>query len=333
MCGNLRVSIPDYASKKMSSDNNSKVPEVFRWAIDVQPEWPCPDDIKPGRDAAPQWAAEPEADHALRLLPLQEREKVLRFYHVRDAKLSLASQLLKHCAVSQTCNVPWSETTISRDERHKPCYIPQAGANGRIEFNVSHHGTLVVLAGSADSNIQIGVDVVQVDNLKDLPKVRQEGWQSWVNTYEAVFSGREVQDIVSWEPSESLGDDDRFKAKLRHFYAHWCLKEAYVKMTGEALMAPWLQDMEFRNVQVPRTASEMSTAERDNDWGETCSDVEIWRHGSKLTDVKMELQAFRNNYMIGTAISTLDASMLPYKLLDLQQDVYSVAEAERSDRV
>ncbi|KAI4188283.1 MAG: hypothetical protein L6R41_002234 [Letrouitia leprolyta] len=311
----------------MSSHDITEVPEVFRWAFDVQPEWPSPDIIKPGRDAAPRWATEPEADHALRLLPSQEREKVLRFYHVRDAKLSLASQLLKHCAISQTCNVPWSESTISRNERHKPCYIPPSGVNKQIEFNVSHHGTLVVLAGSAHSNVQIGVDVVQVDNSKDLPKVRQEGWQSWVNTYEAVFSSKEVQDIVSWEPSESLNDDDRYKAKIRHFYAHWCLKEAYVKMTGEALMAPWLQDMEFRNVQVPRAASEVSIMETDNEWGEICSDVEIWRHGSKLTQVKMELQAFRDDYMIGTAISTLGVFILPYKQLNLRQDIYSIADA------
>ncbi|KAL9005988.1 MAG: hypothetical protein Q9188_001278 [Gyalolechia gomerana] len=322
----------------MSLDDHTEMPEVFRWALDVQPEWPCPDAIKSGRDAAPRWAIEHEANHALGLLLPEERGRVLRFYHIRDTKLSLASQLLKHCAVSRTCSVPWRETIIDRDERHKPCYIPKGAADKRIEFNVSHHGTLVVLAGSADSTIQIGVDVVQVDPGKDLPKVRQEGWQSWVSTYEAVFSNKEVQDIVAWEPLESLGEDDMYKAKLRHFYAHWCLKEAYVKMTGEALMAPWLQDMEFRNVQVPRANSETSTAETNNDWGEICSDVEIWRYGKKLTQVKMELQAFRDDYMIGTAISTLGASFLPYKLLDLRRDVFhlcapEVIEDQKRDKV
>ncbi|KAL8944503.1 MAG: hypothetical protein Q9216_000413 [Gyalolechia sp. 2 TL-2023] len=320
-------SLPAYSSKRMSSNDKIEVPEVFRWALDVQPEWPCPDTINPGRDAAPQWATEHEANHALGFLPLEERERVLRFYHIRDAKLSLASQLLKHYAIVQTCSVPWPETTVSRDERHKPCYVPKHEADKQIEFNVSHHGTLVILAGSADNKFQIGVDVVQVDPCKDIPKVRREGWQSWVNTYEAVFSNQEVQDIVTWEPSEALDEDDMYKAKLRHFYAHWCLKEAYVKMTGEALMAPWLQDMEFRNVQVPRANSELSTMETNNDWGEICSDVEIWRDGKRLKHVKLELQAFRDDYMIGTAVSTLDASFLPYKLLDLRRDVYLAAEA------
>ncbi|KAL8719733.1 MAG: hypothetical protein Q9225_003303 [Loekoesia sp. 1 TL-2023] len=311
----------------MASGTRNPGSEVFRWILDVHPEWPCPDSIKSGRDAAPRWALEHDTKRALNLLPADEREKVLRFYHIRDAKLSLASQLLKHLAIVRTCNIPWPETIVSKDHNHKPCYIPMDGAKKYIEFNVSHHGTLVALAGCADKEIRIGVDVVQVDPAKDIPKVRQEGWQSWVNTYEAVFSNKEVQDIVSWEPLEPLDGDDLHKAKLRHFYAHWCLKEAYVKMTGEALMAPWLQDMEFRNVQVPRAGSELSIAEEGNDWGEICADVEIWHYGRKLTQVKMELRAFRDDYIIGTAVSSLDTHFLPHRLLDLRQDVYTAAEA------
>lgn len=302
-------------------------PQVFRWVLDVQPEWPCPDVTKSGRDAAPRWALEKDTKRALELLPAFEREKILRFYHTRDAKLSLGSQLLKHYAVVQTCSVPWPETVISKDQHHKPCYIPANGTDRQVEFNVSHHGYLVALVGCTNRDIQLGVDVVQVDTNKDIPRVRQEGWPSWVNTYEAVFSDQEVQDIVSWEPSKSLRNEDILKAKLRHFYAHWCLKEAYVKMTGEALMAPWLKDMEFRNVQVPRAAGEVRNVTDDDPWGEICSDVEIWRHGVKLTEVKMELQAFRDDYMIGTAVSSLKASILSYQILDLQRNVYSAAEA------
>ncbi|KAL8889098.1 MAG: hypothetical protein Q9192_006072, partial [Flavoplaca navasiana] len=229
-----------------------------------------------GREASHYWAQERDNQHALALLTSEEREKVLRFYHIRDVKLSLGSQLLKHCAVVRNCGVPWSESVISRHENHKPCYVPRNDSGKHLEFNVSHHGSLVALAGCADENIQIGVDVVQIDTIKDLPRVRQEGWPSWVKTYEAVFSDREVRDITTWVPSQSLNGDEMLKAKLRHFYAHWCLKEAYVKMTGEALMAPWLQDMEFRNVHVPRTARELSNMESTDDWGEANSDVEVW---------------------------------------------------------
>ncbi|KAI4224780.1 MAG: hypothetical protein L6R36_004413 [Xanthoria steineri] len=300
---------------------------VFRWVLDVQPEWPCSDTIKSGREAATLWALGKDNQRALNFLTAEEREKVLRFYHIRDVKLSLGSQLLKHCAVVKSCRVPWSESRISKHDNHKPCYVPNNGSGEHLEFNVSHHGSLVALAGCTDKDIQIGVDVVQVDTVKDVSKVRQEGWSSWVSTYAAVFSDREVQDIATWKPSRSLVGDALLTAKLRHFYAHWCLKEAYVKMTGEALMAPWLQDMEFRNVQAPRAASDLSVEDSKEDWGEALSNVEVWRDGKQVTGVTLELQAFRDDYMIGTASSRLDVPLSPYKLLDLQQDIYSAAEA------
>ncbi|KAL8767763.1 MAG: hypothetical protein Q9209_005849 [Squamulea sp. 1 TL-2023] len=299
---------------------------VFRWVLDVQSEWPCSDSIKSGRGASALWAHENDNQRVLNLLTSKEREMVLRFYHIKDVKLSLASQLLKHCAVVQSCHVPWSDSVISKHENHKPCYIPMNSSGKRLEFNISHHGSLVALAGCADTDIQLGVDVVQLDHIRDLPRVRREGWSSWVKTYDAVFSAREVQDIATWEPSPTLKGDDLLKSKLRHFYAHWCLKEAYVKMTGEALMAPWLQDMEFRNVRVPQAATGPLTMRPSNEWGETISDVEVWRDGKKITEVKLELQAFRDDYMIGTASSRLDVPFLPYNLLDLQRDVYSVAD-------
>lgn len=107
-------------------------------------------------------------------------------------------------------------------------------------------------------------------------------------------------------------------AKLRHFYAHWCLKEAYVKMT-----APWLKDVEFRNVQVPLSNSQMSRgAQKKGDWGQTCSDVEIWSHGEKVTDVRLAIQAFREDYMIVTACSKIGVPLATFKELILERDVY-----------
>ncbi|KAL9577115.1 MAG: hypothetical protein Q9212_006577 [Teloschistes hypoglaucus] len=263
--------------------------KVFRWILDVEPEWLSSEDITPGKDASLRWAQGEVVQRSLRLLPPEERQRVVRFYHVRDAKLSLGSQLLKHCAIVRACHVSWPESIIRKDHNHKPCYIPADNHERQCEFNVSHHGSLVALVGCSQKDIQLGVDVVEIDVAKDVPKVRQEGWQSWVNTFEAVFSAREVQDIVSWEPAESLSEEDMLQAKIRLFYAHWCLKEAYVKMTGEALMAPWLQDMDFRNVQVPRPASTLPISQSNDDWGETVSDIEIWRAGERAAQVFLNL--------------------------------------------
>ncbi|KAL8666776.1 MAG: hypothetical protein Q9168_007426 [Polycauliona sp. 1 TL-2023] len=323
----------------MASEPADNSDQVFRWVLDVQSQWPCSDSIRSSREAATHWARENDNQRALEFLTAEEREKVLRFYHIRDVKLSLGSQLLKRCAVVRSCHVPWSESVISKHENHKPCYVPKDGSGKHLEFNVSHHGSLVVLAGCTDKTVQLGIDVMQIDTVKDLARVRQEGWPSWVKTYADVFSDREVRDIVNWVPPSAPDANELIKASIRHFYAHWCLKEAYVKMTGEALMAPWLQDMEFRNVEAPRpasgltatdsppTASSLTVKDSANDWGETISTVEAWRGGKRISGLKLEVQAFRDDYLIALASSRLDIPLSPYKLLDLQQDVYSAAEA------
>lgn len=119
-------------------------------------------------------------------------------------------------------------------------------------------------------------------------------------------------------------------AKLRNFYAHWCLKEAYIKMTGEALLADWLCDVEFRRVRPPP----LSSHEGEGAWGETTHDFEIWRSGEQVKGVKMELQAFEEGYMIATAatvphndVSDKDETAFQdFKKLDLERDIYPATE-------
>ncbi|KAI4160824.1 MAG: hypothetical protein LQ342_005439 [Letrouitia transgressa] len=306
--------------------------DVFRWVLDVEALWPAIDTTSKGPAATAKWAVEADSKLALSFLTPDEQNKVLRFYHIKDAKLSLGSSLLKRCAVAKTCRVPWPQIKISPDKNHKPCYVAAPDAMpGNLEFNVSHHGSLVALVGSADNRLRLGVDIVQMNFDKDVPAVRHKGWKEWVKTYEAVFSQREVQDILSWTPPDYLSTEEKVKAKIRHFYAHWCMKEAYVKMTGEALMAPWLQQMEFRNIRNPMPASQSSLSAdgRANDgWGEIYTDVEIWHCGTKIRDVEMELQAFQDDYMIATAVSAPQPRLLPFQKLDIKHDVYPFSQTE-----
>ena len=300
---------------------SSSQPEVFRWVLDTQNLWPTAKSTGTGPAATAAWAAESEAEKALGFLAPDERSKAIRFYHIRDAKLSIGSSLLKRCAIATACKVPWAEIIISRDKTNgKPYFKAAEPTLNHLEFNLSHHGSLVALVGSTDDRLRLGVDVVQVNLGKDVPAVREKGWKEWITTYEAVFSEREVRDMVSWSPPGPLTVEEIAKARLRHFYAHWCLKEAYVKMTGEALMAPWLKEMEFRNVHDP------SPAESDGDWGETWENVEIWHSGTRIEDVRMALQARGNDYMIGTAASVQQSRLLPFQELDINRDVYPFAQ-------
>lgn len=306
-------------------------PEIFRWLLDVQPLWPVPENSSQSTSqstgqaksaSTAQWASGEEAKTALSMLPPSEKEKVLRFYHPRDAKLGLASNLLKHRAITHACNVSWSQAIISEDHNRKPCYKPKDPHASKVEFNVSHHGTLVTLVGCAGETRKLGTDIVQMNWAKDYASVLKDGFAAWVKVYESVFSDREVADIIAYSPPGQSNLQDQIKAKLRHFYAHWCLREAYVKMTGEALLAPWLKDLEFRNVQVPSPKIQTSQETHEGNWGQECSADDIWFKGVKVVDVKVELQAFGEEYMIATAVSEPKPSLSAFKELDLKRDVF-----------
>ena len=295
-------------------------PRVFRWLLDVHPIWPVDESNGTplaAREATIQWAKGKEAQYALNLLTGEERAKVLRFYRPSDAKLSLGSCLLKRRAISSKCKVLWPEAIISEDGNRKPCYKPLKPDGQALEFNVSHHGTLVALVGSLSKELKLGVDIVKMNREKDHAMVMKEGFQAWANTYESVFSAREVKDIAEYVAPMHEDPQEMIRAKLRHFYAHWCLKEAYVKMTGEALLASWLKALEFRHVQVPSPSTQ-----EGNDWGQVCKDVEIWFHGKRVNDVHLEIQAFRDDYMIATASSNVDASLSAFEELNLEKDVH-----------
>ena len=303
----------------MNMDEN----KIFRWLLDVDTLWPVPDGGSQSAQSTAHWATGTTAQRALALLTDGERARTLRFYRPSDAKLSLGSTLLKHRAIANTCLVPWSEAVVSEGPNKKPCYKPVAPSSETLEFNVSHHGSLVALVGFSGGSVKLGVDIVKMNWEKDYATVMKDGFEAWANVYESVFSDREIKDIARFVPPTRGTRQDEIRAKLRHFYAHWCLKEAYVKMTGEALLASWLKDLEFRNVQVPLSAKQMSTnGQNGNDWGQTCGGVEIWFYGKRVTDVELGIQAFREDYMIATASSSVEVEFADFKELDVERDVY-----------
>ena len=295
---------------------------VFCWVLDVENLWPSPSEPPETAKATAHWANGKDTQEALNLLTPAERTKVLRFYRPSDARLSLASCLLKRRAIVDTCGVAWPEVIVGEDNNRKPCYKHVESTDRALEFNVSHHGTLVALVGCPGDEVRLGVDVVRMNWERDYSRVLKDGFEAWANIYEMVFSDREVKDIAGFVPPEQLDFEEEIRAKLRHFYAHWCLKEAYVKMTGEALLASWLKELEFRNVQVPLPSSQLRQgAKATGEWGQKCSDVEVWFREQRVTDVKLEILAFQEDYMLAVACSSIRASVSPFKELDLKLDV------------
>jgi 4'-phosphopantetheinyl transferase len=293
----------------------------------------------------------------------------LKYYHVKDAKMSLASHLLKHLVITKYCGVPWSKSTISRDSNGKPCFIPASGSP-TMDFNVSHQAGIVSLIASIGfmEKVDVGTDVVCANEREkhDHDHIEKSGFFDWVDMHGDVFAESELnhmklspvslgigtltgfaKDTVSRcqrrnetltlkinggageEKTVRVDSDTVIDVKLRRFYAMWCLREAYVKMTGEALLAPWLKELEISDVEAPRAADQ--AAEGSLGQGGVARDFQIYFKGKAVTDVKMELVAMGKHYMVGSSVrlpkGETEWSMGKWQMLGLEADILPVAES------
>ncbi|KAI9163254.1 4'-phosphopantetheinyl transferase NpgA [Paramyrothecium foliicola] len=279
-----------------SSSSTNPAPTVVRWVLDTRNLWP---EAKETKQLA-QFASE-----ALDLLPDSERQQVLRYVFVRDAKLTLGSVLLKRYAISRFCGVPWSEATAVRDARTKPVFIMPAGSTPDgasrepLIFNVTHQAGLVALFAvhHPPPGLAIGVDIVcQGERSKrDHATIAGQGWPHFVDVHDEVFSPREVARLKRLP----FGTSERL---LAYFYALWCLREAYVKMTGEALLAPWLHDLEMRSFAPPGEQAPTELKGYDAEDKDYPRDLEVWFHKAKVEDVDMTLTKLLDEYMISTSV-------------------------------
>ncbi|KAL3418059.1 phosphopantetheinyl transferase [Phlyctema vagabunda] len=353
-------------------------PTIVQWMLDTRPLW-LGSQSKSAKEQMEEFKT--IASRALALLPPAERQSVLKYYHVKDAKMGLASHLLKHLVITKHCNIPWSESIISRDENKKPCYIPSADSPDQkyIEFNVSHQAGIVSLIASFgfDSTVQVGTDVVCVDErlTHDYKFIEKEGFFGWVDMHGDVFAPKELdemklspvelsKDILSvqlqgygksqisrcqWRNQQltfqseygvdgkpqqigPINTNDVIDQKLRRFYAFWCLREAYVKMTGEALLAPWLRDLEFRDVQPPNAKEGLSEPESLVE-GDALSELRIFFKGKPVQNVDMDLRAYGQHFMLAGALRVTTqgdrskAILGSWRELDIERDVLEIAEA------
>lgn len=313
---------------------------------------------------------------------------MLRYYHLKDAKMALASHLLKHLAIAKCCGAPWSRSIVSRDANGKPCFTPpprldssstrqgDAEENDHVDFNVSHQAGIVSLIAVVGARgWSVGTDVVCVNERvqQDYRHIEREGFFDWVDIHAEVFAEGEVSfmklgpvdlDLIvpginveatgygndatsrcQWrnqaleikiregeaERRVEVASNTVIDAKLRRFYAMWCLRETYVKMTGEALLAPWLKDLEISNVRTP-IPWQGSGDDEALVQGDVASNFRIHFKGKLVTNVKMELTALGTDFIIGGAVrlatgtGTTDVAMGRWEELDLETDVLAFGE-------
>lgn len=256
--------------------------------------------------------------------------------------MSLASHLLKHLVLTELGGVPWDLSLVTRDSNGKPGFSPSNGLGRPVEFNVSHQAGLVPLIACASRDVEVGIDVVCVNERSDNRTIQEEGFSAWIDLHADVFAPSEVhymkfdsenlslpididaqrygryaisncqrRDVkVLWTNDagdvQELDANVIIDAKLRRFYAFWCLREAYIKMTGEALLAPWLRKLEFRQFKVPKANIHSPLDDSDLHVGEITTEFDIYFNGNRVENVNMELRALGCNYMVASAIRSKD---------------------------
>ncbi|KAF2224204.1 hypothetical protein BDZ85DRAFT_273365 [Elsinoe ampelina] len=332
------------------------------WLLDTRSLWPG-SSIK---TAAP---------HPLSLLPTADQVPILRKHHITDARMSLASALLKRLYTSQVLCIPFPTTAIARrhnPQHGKPAALLPSGAFANFDFNVSHQAGLVTLIGYApadagaalargrDPAVLVGTDVTLPGERDDYRAVDAEGVDGFVDVFAEVFSDAERFDMAfsvdyvtlldgRVVEGRDLGRADRVvrrgeevvvrvldgrggeevvrfdselvtEAKLRRFYAFFAYKEAYIKLAGEALLAGWLKELEFRGVRSPRPGAPARCA-MEGMWGGREEGVEVWLKGERVRDTQMDLRAYDEGFIIASAIKgDADVKLKDYDIKVLHID-------------
>jgi 4'-phosphopantetheinyl transferase len=230
--------------------------------------------------------------------------------------MALGSRLVKRYLIARYASVPWDQAVTTRNSDTKPVFRRPDGSEP-LSFNVSHQAGLVVLVASVLHPAELGVDVVCPTERRDrdLSLIRAEGWGSFVDMHAEVFGPDEVSRLHGL--GTTLRDQDQ---RLRYFYTLWCIREAYVKMTGEALLAPWLKDLEMRYFVPAEDAA--------------ASQTEIWFRGRRVDDVDLDLVNVLGGFTICTAVRRRDRqgagrlAVGEYELLDAEE-VISFGERSR----
>lgn len=249
---------------------------------------------------------------------------------------------------------------------HQAGLVALIGWDGRRRHRFTPSGNIqgVLPSNARSDNVMVGVDIVCV-NERDSAAVTidTEGFDGWVDIYDSVFSDEErwsmkydIDYMTLYDGTildrADLGRHDRciernkhlsfttpagravsfssellIDAKLRRFYTYFCYKEAYIKLAGEALLAPWLKQLEFFNVRspLPGTVARCSTL---GTWGEEVDDVEVRMHGRAVDDVKMKIQAFEEDFMFSVAIQgPVQQLRIPaFTKVSLEKDVLAYAQ-------
>lgn len=147
-------------------------------------------------------------DYFMTLIPLNRKEKIIRFNNRDDAKRALLGDILTRYIVCKQRNLKIEDIQVDNNQYGKPFFknIPD------FHFNVSHSGDWVVCVAH---NSPVGTDIEQVQPIE-------------IDIAKRFFSRSEYQALIAKDSSEQLS----------FFYDIWTAKESYIKAVGKGLSIP-----------------------------------------------------------------------------------------------
>jgi len=136
-----------------------------------------------------------------------------------DAKAALIGRLMMRKLISTLFQIDFFEVKLKRTPEGKPYWKRENFERyPRFNFNISHHGSWVVLA-SEPYNL-VGVDIMTTTLRPD------ENIQLFFNDMKSCFTPAE------WN---AIRQPQNEQTQLVQFFKYWTLKESYIKATGIGL--------------------------------------------------------------------------------------------------
>jgi 4'-phosphopantetheinyl transferase len=241
------------------------------------------------------------------------------------------------------------------------CKTPDKNSSSQpdIHFDILHNG--VTPTDSITSpKPRLGVDITCTSESHRGPKkmTNSAEFAKWVDIFAEMFSARERHDMqhapTTTDSASPLSpgscardtntnselnpptEEGHTLAKLRRFYTYWSLKEAYIKMVGEGLLASWLRELEFTNVIPPPLPP--ATASHDS-WGspiyntaheDYLNSFRISLRQQPVDDVVMSLTSYGSSFIIATAMKGIPQPLSDlepeWRPIDIEQEIRRCAE-------
>lgn len=178
-------------------------------------------------------------------------------------------------------------------------------------------------------DVRIGVDIACTWEPPRTPDLStRQKFAEWVEVFAEMFSPTEQMHMKDYQIDIPDGVSEHDE-KARRFYTYWALKEAYIKMVGEGLLASWLRDLEFRDVPVPaRAESEL------DQWtilpNNTLSKMTVlFKNRDISNSMKTELEGFETHFVVATmtrGVTEMVDDEQRWKSVDLEGAIRACAE-------